>query len=82
MDVAALDVLDQAVQGLVQAAVVDRQRVLVARECLRAEREHQRVVLDRLAALGVDDLLVRVDPVELVASAARRRRRCTIGASG
>ena len=64
--IAALDVLDQPVQRLVHAAVVDRDRMPVARVERRAEREHERVVLELRAALGVDDLPLGLDPAELV----------------
>ena len=52
-------------QRLIHATVVDRDRVLVARDRAGAERQHERVVLDRLAGLGVQGVLVGVDPVQL-----------------
>ncbi len=76
VDVAALDVLDQAVQGLVHVAIVDRDRVLVTRMRVGAEREHQRVVLDPLAGLGLNRFLLRVDPVQLVGQQLRARVAC------
>ena len=66
LDVAPLDVLDQPVHRLIQAAVIDRQRVLVAGSGLRAERQHQRVVLDRRAGGGVQQLLGGLDPFQRV----------------
>ena len=66
VNVAALDVLDQAVQGLVQPAVVDRERVRIAGPRMRPERQHQRVILKRLLAHGVQQPLVRLDPGELI----------------
>ncbi len=53
LDVAGLDVLDDAVQDLVHVRGVDRDRVLVARVSFRSERQHQRVVLQLLLVLGV-----------------------------
>ena len=47
-------------------AVVDRDRVLVARHDAAAERQHERVVGEHLAALGVGLAGVRIDPRELV----------------
>ena len=94
--VAALDVLDQPVQGLIHATVVDRDRVLVARNGAGPERQDEYVVLERLPGLGVHDMLVGLDPVELVGdqlgarvrgdrrqrdSAARFRRRTARGPS-
>ena len=64
MDVAAFHILDQAVQLLVQVAVIQRQRVLEARTGARAQREQQRVVGELLASLGVDDAPFRVEPLE------------------
>ena len=66
VDVAALDVLDQAVQDLVHAAVVDRERVRVAGTRASPERQHQHVVLELALAPGVQQPLVRVDPGQLV----------------
>ena len=45
-NVVPLDILDEAVHGLVEVVVVERQRVLIARGDRRAERDHQRVVLE------------------------------------
>ncbi len=73
MYVAALDVLDQAVQGLVHVTIVDRHRVLVTRVRVGPEREHQRVVLDPFAALGLNRLLLGFDPVQLVGDQSRAR---------
>ena len=71
MNVAALDVLNEAVQGLIHAAVVDRQRVRVARAGAGAERQHERVVLDRLPGLGVNGVCVGVDVAQLVSQQLR-----------
>ena len=65
-DVAPLDVLDQPQHRLVHAAVVDRQRVLVARSRLRAEPQHKGVVFDPRAGGGVERLLGGIDPLERV----------------
>ena len=75
--VAALDVLDQPVQRLVQAAVVDRQRVLVARVRLarraparaRRTRSARRPWCARAAWRG------RPTPARRPAAWRRRRRR-------
>ena len=64
--VATLDVLDQPVQRLIHATVVDRDRVLVARNRVGAERQHERVILDRLTGLGVNSAPLGVDVVQLV----------------
>ena len=66
VDVALLDVLDQTVHRLVELAVVDRDRVLVAGPRAGAQRQHERVVLDLRAGGGVRDPLLGVDPRELV----------------
>ena len=42
--IAALDVLDQSVQGVVEAGIVDRDRVRVTHVGLSAHRQHERVV--------------------------------------
>ncbi len=69
--VAALDVLDQAVQGLVHVTVVDRDRVLVARDG-RGRRARAPARRTRSARrLGVDRLLVGVDPGQLVGEQLR-----------
>ena len=66
VDVAALDVLDDPVQELVEATVVDRDGVLVTSLGFGAEREHERVVLEQRAGLGLDRAPVRIDADELV----------------
>ena len=64
VDEIALDILDQPVHRLVEIAVVDRQGVLVALADVRAKREEERVVLDRLVGLRVDRLPDRIDPAK------------------
>ena len=49
-------------QRLLHRAVVDRQRVLVARADARAQRHHECVVGQLLARAGVRDALCVIDP--------------------
>ena len=62
VDVAPLDVLDEAVQRLVEVTVVDRDRVPVARDSAGPERQHERVVLDDRVRLGKNDMRGVIDP--------------------
>jgi hypothetical protein len=66
VDVIVLDVLDQTVQGLVQVSIVDSHGVLIACAGVGAERQQERVVLDRLASLGMQRVLAGVDPRQLL----------------
>ncbi len=62
----AFDVLQQAVQDVVELAVVDRVGVLVAAVDACAQREQQRVVWQLLAVVGVGDARAGIDPREAV----------------
>ena len=64
--VAALDVLDQPVQQLIQPRVVDRERMLEARVQASAEGEQERVIGELLARLGVHDAPLTLQPLEAV----------------
>ncbi len=66
VDVTGLHVLDQSVQLLIQLAVVDRERVAEPRAQPRPERQQQDVIAELLVALGVNDALSRVEPLEPV----------------
>ena len=73
LEISALYVLNEAVQLGVQPAVIDRDRVLVARTRLRTERQDQGVIFECLPAAGVDTCpWVSIQPS--VSGTARRRR--------
>ena len=66
LHVTVLHVPDQPLEGLVEVAVVDRDRVLVARDDASAEGEQQDVVGQLPAALGVRRAGLAIDPRQLV----------------
>jgi len=64
LDIAALDILDQAVELLIDTAVIDGHDMSEAHVWAGSERQQQRVIAQRLASVGVGHALLRVHPAK------------------
>ena len=66
VQIAAFDVLDHSVEGVVEPPIVDRDGVRVAHVGASADREHEGVVVQPRRTLDVDEAPWLIDPGEAV----------------